>query len=231
MSGAVTTTIRSTRCSRRKLVRIFLPPSIMSVRNPELRTHAAIIPGAMCPSESVSIPSTRTPSCSSAAALELSAETRLHSTIVGIEPAVSTSLHLVGIWSAVSTTMRLGVSSEMIVPPDGATFPSASSLHVSSGSSAITVPMPTSTASESRRRRWASVRVAPPEIHRDTPVRVAILPSMLCAKLSVIFGDDSVTILIINRSCGWFKPPPPPADNTGDGKAVDFADRLNLTAA
>ena len=54
---------------------------------------------------------------------------------------------------------------------------------VSCGSSASAVPMPTATASDSARQRCARARLASPEIHWESPVRVATLPSSVMADL------------------------------------------------
>ena len=54
---------------------------------------------------------------------------------------------------------------------------------VSSGSSASAVPIPTATASHSARQWWASRRESSPEIHFESPVRVATLPSSVIADL------------------------------------------------
>ena len=43
--------------------------------------------------------------------------------------------------------------------------------------------MPTATASHSARQWWASRREASPEIHFESPVRVATLPSSVIADL------------------------------------------------
>ena len=63
---------------------------------------------------------------------------------------------------------------------------------VSHGSSASTVPIPTSTASCVSRRRWTSARAASPVIHFDSPLTVAILPSSVIAALSVNAGRPCV---------------------------------------
>ena len=54
---------------------------------------------------------------------------------------------------------------------------------VSDGSSARTVPAPTSTASLSARRRWASARASGPVIHRLLPSAAAVRPSRVAANL------------------------------------------------
>jgi hypothetical protein len=48
--------------------------------------------------------------------------------------------------------------------------------------------MPTATASDSARQRWARARLASPEIHCESPVRVATLPSSVIADLRTTSG-------------------------------------------
>jgi hypothetical protein len=59
---------------------------------------------------------------------------------------------------------------------------------VSWGSSASAVPMPTATASHSARQRCARARLKSPEIHFESPVRVATLPSSVIADLKSTHG-------------------------------------------
>ena len=56
---------------------------------------------------------------------------------------------------------------------------------VSSGSSATTVPMPTTIASILPRSSWTKLRDDSDEIHRLSPVRTAVLPSRVIAHLAV----------------------------------------------
>ena len=56
------------------------------------------------------------------------------------------------------------------------------------GSSTSAVPMPTATASDSARQRCARARLASPEIHCESPVRVATLPSSVIADLKTTSG-------------------------------------------
>ena len=59
---------------------------------------------------------------------------------------------------------------------------------VSCGSSASAVPMPTTTASRSARQWWARKRESSPEIHLESPVWVATLPSSDIADLKTTCG-------------------------------------------
>src|SRR4051794_4947389 len=59
---------------------------------------------------------------------------------------------------------------------------------VSSGSSASAVPMPTTTASTDARQRCARSRLSSPEIHFESPVGVATLPSSVIADLKSTHG-------------------------------------------
>ena len=59
---------------------------------------------------------------------------------------------------------------------------------VSCGSSASAVPMPTTTASTEARQRCASGRLSSEEIHFESPVRVATLPSSVIADLKSTHG-------------------------------------------
>src|SRR3954470_493996 len=59
---------------------------------------------------------------------------------------------------------------------------------VSCGSSATAVPIPTATASTAARQRCASVRLASQEIHLESPVAVATLPSSVIADLNSTHG-------------------------------------------
>ena len=59
---------------------------------------------------------------------------------------------------------------------------------VSAGSSARTVPAPTSTASDRARSRWASRRAAGPVIHRLVPSGAAVRPSSVAASLRTTQG-------------------------------------------
>ncbi len=59
---------------------------------------------------------------------------------------------------------------------------------VSRGSSTSAVPMPTATASDSARQRCARARLASPEIHWESPVWVATLPSSVIADLKITSG-------------------------------------------
>ena len=71
---------------------------------------------------------------------------------------------------------------------------------VSCGSSNSAVPMPTATASDSARQRCARARLASPEIHCESPVAVATLPSSVIADLKITSGRPV-------RAClrkGWF---------------------------
>ena len=68
------------------------------------------------------------------------------------------------------------------------------------GSSISAVPIPTATASDSARQRCARARLASPEIHCESPVRVATLPSSVIADLKTTSGRPV-------RACfrnGWF---------------------------
>ena len=67
---------------------------------------------------------------------------------------------------------------------------------VSRGSSVSAVPMPTATASDSARQRCARARLASPEIHCESPVRVATLPSSVIADLKTTSGRPCA------RACG-----------------------------
>ena len=66
--------------------------------------------------------------------------------------------------------------------------PSPETRTVSSGSSARTVPAPTSTASDSARRRWTSRRASSPVIQRLVPSGAAVRASRLAAILSTTQG-------------------------------------------
>ena len=59
---------------------------------------------------------------------------------------------------------------------------------LSCGSSASAVPMPTTTASRSARQWCERSRAASPEIHLESPVRVATLPSSVIADLKSTCG-------------------------------------------
>ena len=59
---------------------------------------------------------------------------------------------------------------------------------VSCGSSASAVPIPTATASTSARQWWLRRRESSPEIHFESPVRVATLPSSVIADLNSTHG-------------------------------------------
>ena len=59
---------------------------------------------------------------------------------------------------------------------------------MSCGSSASAVPIPTATASDSARQRCARARLDSPEIHWESPVRVATLPSSVIADLKTTSG-------------------------------------------
>ena len=63
---------------------------------------------------------------------------------------------------------------------------------VSSGSSARTVPAPTSTASISLRQRCTRARDRSLLIQRASPLALAILPSSVAANLSVTNGSRLV---------------------------------------
>ena len=93
-------------------------------------------------------------------------------TTSGATPIESTSREPNGSRASESNTTRVGCRA------------SATSRAVSSGSSASAVPTPTQTASESARQRWASRRLASPEIHFEAPARVATRPSRLRADFS-----------------------------------------------
>ena len=72
---------------------------------------------------------------------------------------------------------------------------------VSWGSSVSAVPIPTATASASARQRCERARLASPEIHCESPVRVATLPSSVIADLKITSGRPV-------RACfrkGWFR--------------------------
>src|ERR671918_7495 len=72
---------------------------------------------------------------------------------------------------------------------------------VSRGSSNSAVPMPTATASDSARQRCARARLASPEIHCESPLTVATLPSSVMADLKTTSGRPV-------RAClrkGWFR--------------------------
>ena len=56
------------------------------------------------------------------------------------------------------------------------------------GSSALTVPDPTITASEKALSRWASLRASNEVIHCDDPSGAAVRPSRLAASLATIQG-------------------------------------------
>jgi hypothetical protein len=71
---------------------------------------------------------------------------------------------------------------------------------VSSGSSAVAVWMPTATASHSARQRCARARLDSPEIHWESPVLVATLPSSVIADLKITSGVP-VRACFLN---GWF---------------------------
>ena len=64
---------------------------------------------------------------------------------------------------------------------------------VSWGSSARTVPTPTSTASHAARRACDVRRSASLLIHFESPVRVAMRPSRVCAYFRTTYGRASVT--------------------------------------
>ncbi len=72
---------------------------------------------------------------------------------------------------------------------------------VSSGSSARTVPAPTSTASEWARRRWTSRRAASPVIQRLVPSGAAVRPSRLAAIFSTTQGWPVLRCLTYGASC------------------------------
>ena len=72
---------------------------------------------------------------------------------------------------------------------------------VSSGSSASAVPIPTATASHSARQWWARSRLDSPEIHFESPPRVATLPSSVIADLNSTHGRP-VRAYLRN---GWFR--------------------------
>src|SRR5947208_2945876 len=59
---------------------------------------------------------------------------------------------------------------------------------VSCGSSVSAVPMPTTTASTAARQRWARSRLSSLEIHFESPVEVATLPSSVSADLKSTHG-------------------------------------------
>ena len=70
---------------------------------------------------------------------------------------------------------------------------------VSSGSSARTVPAPTSTASDTARSRWASARAASPVIQRLVPSGAAMRPSRVAASLSTTHGRPVRRCLQVRR--------------------------------
>ena len=61
------------------------------------------------------------------------------------------------------------------------------------GSSARSVPAPTSTASHRPRRACTSARLSGPLIQRACPVRLAVLPSSVIAHLTITHGRPVVT--------------------------------------
>ena len=72
---------------------------------------------------------------------------------------------------------------------------------MSRGSSARAVPTPTATASSSARQRWATSRLACPEIHLESPLSVATFPSSDIAALNMTQGRPV-------RAClrkGWLR--------------------------
>ena len=82
---------------------------------------------------------------------------------------------------------------------------------VSCGSSASAVPMPTATASHEARQRWATRRLSSLEIHFESPVLVATLPSRLMADLKSTHGRPVRACLrkawFCWRACAASSPP------------------------
>ena len=118
---------------------------------------------------------TSTPAASSAS-VAVRAAAREQTTITGTSLALRTSCESSGRRASESNTTRRGWRA------------TPSTRAVSCGSSASAVPMPTATASDSARQRWARARLASPEIHCESPVRVATLPSSVIADLKTTSG-------------------------------------------
>src|SRR3954447_9696163 len=123
--------------------------------------------------------STSAPAVSSASVAERGAA-RETTTVSGTSWAWPTSLESSGRRAVASKTTRRGWRR--------AGTSGSSMRAVSCGSSASAVPMPTTTASTEARQRWASSRLASEEIHLESPVRVATLPSSVIADLNRTHG-------------------------------------------
>ena len=101
---------------------------------------------------------------------------RVTTTVSGTSAAPLTSWESSGSRASESNTIRRGWR---VTPSIRA---------VSCGSSVSAVPIPTTTASTSARQWCESRRESSPEIHLESPVRVATLPSSVIADLNRIHG-------------------------------------------
>ena len=113
---------------------------------------------------------------------------REHTTISGSSATPRTSCESSGRLASESNTTRRGWRATPSIRA------------VRRGSSISAVPIPTATASDSARQRCARARLASPEIHCESPVRVATLPSSVMADLKITSGRPV-------RAClrkGWF---------------------------
>src|SRR5918992_3516305 len=130
---------------------------------------------------------TSTPADSSACT-DVRAAAREQTTVTGTSATPRTSCESSGSRASESNTTRRGWRA------------TPSMRAVSRGSSNSAVPMPTATASDSARQRCARARLASPEIHCESPVTVATLPSSVIADLKITSGRPV-------RAClrnGWF---------------------------
>ena len=118
---------------------------------------------------------TSAPAISSASAAVRGAAREI-TTVSGTSAAPRTSWESSGSRASESKTIRRGWR---VTPSRRA---------VSSGSSVSAVPIPTATASHSARQWCESRRESSPEIHFESPVRVATLPSSVIADLNSTHG-------------------------------------------
>jgi hypothetical protein len=166
-SGATATTTRSTSRSRSIEVMMRDPPSTSTQRIPSASSRASPSPRST-PSGADRTTSTFAPCRRSTARRSGPDRSEVSTTVAALSPKTCASG---GTRSPESTTTRMGEAPGTIRT-------------VSWGSSASTVPAPTSTASQAARMAWATRRSCGPLIHLESPPSVAIRPSSVWAYLS-----------------------------------------------
>ena len=140
------------------------------------RRRAGRAPSARAPARSRRSPRSPRRRPATSASVSVRAAARETTTISGTSAAAPTSCEESGRRASESKTTRRGWR---------CTF---STRAVSCGSSASAVPMPIATASTDARQWWASSRLSTPEIHFESPSRVATLPSSVIADLKSTHG-------------------------------------------